>query len=342
MNKKLFISVVTPSFNRADELEHLLQSLSLQTIDHSSFESIISDDGSTDGTEVLVKSWQKKANFKIKYIKQENKGPGPARNHGLEKSTGDLILFIDSDCEAHPGWIKTIVEEYHKHKFDSCGGPDGGKRDFTILQKAIDYSMTSFFTTGGMRGHSEKMLAKFYPRTHNMGITRELYQALGGFGNLRHGQDIEFSHRIRTSGANIRFLKNALVYHRRRTSLRQFIKQVYNWGVARINLGKVDIAMLELIHFLPSTAFLLSAFLLMVMYKLGWSIIEIFLFFFLPLSTISILGAFTKKDLRVFPLLLVVIPIQIFGYGIGFLQAFIRRFIFNEVELVGFKKNYYK
>lgn len=342
MNDNLFISVVTPSYNRADELDYLLQSLSLQTIDHSTFESIISDDGSTDSTEALVNSWKEKASFKIKYITQDNKGPGSARNYGLEESTGDLILFIDSDCEAHPKWIETIVKEYHKNKFDSCGGPDGGKQDFTTLQKAIDYSMTSFFTTGGMRGHSEKMLSKFYPRTHNMGITRNTYQALGGFGNLRHGQDIEYSHRIRKSGANIRFIKNALVYHRRRTSLKQFIKQVFNWGVARVNLGKIDLAMLELIHFLPSIAFLSTAFLLIAMFKLGFSIIKVFLFFFLPLAVISLIGAFTKKDLGVFPLLLMVIPIQIFGYGIGFLQAFIRRFIFYGEELVGFKKNYYK
>ena len=118
--------------------------------------------------------------------------------------------------------------------------------------------MTSFFTTGGMRGHSEKMLAKFYPRTHNMGITRSIYDTIGGFGNLRHGQDIEFSNRIRKSGAKIKFIKDALVYHRRRTSLNQFIKQVFNWGVARVNLGKIDSNMLEMVHFVPSLACLFS------------------------------------------------------------------------------------
>ena len=208
------------------------------------FESIISDDGSTDGTEALVKAWQKKANFKIKYITQPNQGPGAARNHGLINSEGDLILFIDSDCEAHPDWIKTIVDEYCSTGFDACGGPDDAKEDFTVLQKAIDYSMTSFFTTGGIRGHSDKMMAKFYPRTHNMGITRRVYETVGGFGDLRHGQDIEFSNRIRKSGADVRFIKDAVVYHRRRTSLRQFFKQVFNWGVARINLGKIDPDML--------------------------------------------------------------------------------------------------
>ncbi len=342
MINDIFISVITPSYNRASELEHLMRSISAQSIDHNLFELIISDDGSTDDTEALINSWQEKASFSIKYISQENKGPGAARNHGLEKSIGELILFIDSDCEAHPKWIETIVDEYHKSEFDACGGPDGGKKDFTLLQKAIDYSMTSFFTTGGMRGHSEKMISKFYPRTHNMGVKRDKYEAVGGFGNLRHGQDIEFSHRIRTSGGKIRFIKNALVYHRRRTSLRQFIKQVFNWGVARINLGKIDTAMLEPVHFLPSLSILLSLFIILIIYQLDWGISEIFLLFFSPLSIICLLGALNKKDLRVFPILLLVIPIQIFGYGLGFLQAYIRRFIFNEAELVGFKKNYYK
>ena len=107
------------------------------------------------------------------YIKQENKGPGAARNHGLEKCRGDIILFIDSDCEAHHKWIEVIIETFELEDFDAFGGPDGAKDDFTALQKAIDFSMTSFFTTGGMRGHSKNMIAKFYPRTHNMGITRE-------------------------------------------------------------------------------------------------------------------------------------------------------------------------
>ena len=133
MNNKLFISVITPSYNRASELEHLLKSLSAQSIDHNVFELIISDDGSTDETETLIKRWQEKARYSIKYISQENKGPGAARNHGIKKSIGDLILFIDSDCEAHPNWIETIVDEYQKNEFDACGGPDGGK-------KAVSYT----------------------------------------------------------------------------------------------------------------------------------------------------------------------------------------------------------
>ena len=336
------ISIITPSYNRVDELKYLYNSLQEQSVDLKLFEFIVSDDGSTDSTAETVKHWQTESNFPIKFITQENQGPGAARNHGLENSEGELILFIDSDCEAHPDWIQTIYEEYLNDSFDACGGPDGAKDDFTTLQKAIDFAMTSFITTGGMRGHSEKMMAKFFPRTHNMGLKRSVYEKVGGFGDLRHGQDIELSNRIRKSGARIKFLINAVVYHRRRTSIKQFFKQVFNWGVARINLGKIDPAMLEPIHFLPSLATLFGFSIVGTAIYLDFPLDQLFLLIFIPLGLLSLFGAVKKNDLRIFPYLLVVIPSQIIGYGIGFIQAFIRRFVFQQDEMVGFKKNYYK
>ena len=336
------ISIITPSYNRVDELKYLYNSLQEQSVDLKLFEFIVSDDGSTDSTEETVKHWQTESNFPIKFITQENQGPGAARNHGLENSEGELILFIDSDCEAHSDWIQTIYEEYLNDSFDACGGPDGAKDDFTTLQKAIDFAMTSFITTGGMRGHSEKMMAKFFPRTHNMGLKRSVYEKVGGFGDLRHGQDIELSNRIRKSGARIKFLINAVVYHRRRTSIKQFFKQVFNWGVARINLGKIDPAMLEPIHFLPSLATLFGFSIVGTAIYLDFPLDQLFLLIFIPLGLLSLFGAVKKNDLRIFPYLLVVIPSQIIGYGIGFIQAFIRRFVFQQDEMVGFKKNYYK
>ena len=336
------ISIITPTYNRADELVHLYESLKKQTVDLKLFEFIISDDGSTDITQSMVEEWQFNSPFKINFISQKNQGPGAARNHGLDIAEGELILFIDSDCEAHPDWIQTIYEEYLNDSFDACGGPDGSKDDFTILQKAIDFAMTSFITTGGMRGHSEKMMAKFFPRTHNMGLKRSVYEKVGGFGDLRHGQDIELSNRIRKSGARIKFLINAVVYHRRRTSIKQFFKQVFNWGVARINLGKIDPAMLEPIHFLPSLATLFGFSIVGTAIYLDFPLDQLFLLVFIPLGLLSLFGAVKKNDLRIFPYLLVVIPSQIIGYGIGFIQAFIRRFVFQQDEMVGFKKNYYK
>ena len=335
------ISIITPSYNRVDELKYLYNSLQEQSVDLKLFEFIVSDDGSTDSTEETVKHWQTESNFPIKFITQENQGPGAARNHGLENSEGELILFIDSDCEAHSDWIQTIYEEYLNDSFDACGGPDGSKDDFTILQKAIDFAMTSFITTGGMRGHSEKMMAKFFPRTHNMGLKRSVYEKVGGFGDLRHGQDIELSNRIRKSGARIKFLINAVVYHRRRTSIKQFFKQVFNWGVARINLGKIDPSMLEPIHFLPSLATLFGFSIVGTAIYLNFPLDQLFLLIFIPLGLLSLFGAVKKNDLRIFPYLLVVIPSQIIGYGLGFILNFIKRYILNQGLWTGFKKRYY-
>ena len=341
-SKSPIISIITPTYNRANELIYLYNSLKQQSVDLAIFEFIISDDGSTDSTKAIVESWIKDSEILIKFITQENQGPGAARNHGMKVAEGDLFLFIDSDCEAHPEWIKVIYSEFKSGNFDAFGGPDGSKDNFSILQKSIDFSMTSFFTTGGMRGHNEKMLAKFYPRTHNMGIKRTIYDQIGGFSNLRHGQDIEFSHRVHSSGARVKFLINAIVFHRRRTSLNQFFKQVYNWGVARVNLGKIDLSMLETIHFIPSVALVCLILLTGTFIYLELSILSLFLITVLPLITLSIYGSINKKDYRIFPYLMIVIPAQILGYGAGFIQAYIRRFIFNQKELVGFKKNYYK
>ena len=340
-DKAPIISIITPTYNRADELKHLYRSIRQQSIDLEKLEFIISDDGSTDSTKSMVDKWVEMSEISIKFITQKNQGPGAARNHGMMVAEGDLFLFIDSDCEAHPDWINIIYEEYQQNKFDAFGGPDGAKDDFSVLQKSIDFAMTSFFTTGGMRGHSKDMLAKFFPRTHNMGIKRSIYDQIGGFGGLRHGQDIEFSNRIRKSGARIKFLINAIVYHRRRTSLKQFFKQVFNWGVARINLGKIDKEMLEFIHFLPSIAIIIFSIISIVVLSIGIPIIYFILATLIPLICLAMFGTIKKKDIRIFHLLIIVIPAQIFGYGLGFIFNFVNRYIFNRDSWTGFIKKYY-
>ena len=335
------ISIITPTFNRADEIDLLLESINNQTIDYSLFEMIIADDGSTDSTEDLIAGWQQKTDFELKYFTQDNQGPGSARNLGLKEAVGELFVFIDSDCEAHQTWLETIYAAYQNNEFDACGGPDSAKDDFTPIQKAIDFSMTSFLTTGGMRGHSEKMIAKFYPRSHNMAMRRSVYDKVGGFGSLRHGQDIELSHRIHKSGARVKFLKNAVVYHRRRTTLKKFFRQVFNWGVARINLGKIDKSMLEPIHFLPAAATLLAILVIMGNLVNPSVFFPIFLFGITSLLLISIIAVYQSKSIKVGFYTSLTIPFQIFGYGSGFIIQFIKRYIFGMGEWRGFSKRYY-
>lgn len=336
------ISIITPTFNRADEIEYLLDSINNQNLDHSLFEMIIADDGSTDSTRNIVLNWQNKVDFNLKYIVQHNKGPGAARNLGLKEAVGDLFVFIDSDCEAHNSWIKIIYKAYKNNEFDACGGPDRAKNDFTYIQKAIDFSMTSFLTTGGIRGHSENMIAKFYPRSHNMAMRRSVYENVGGFGSLRHGQDIELSHRIRKSGAEVKFLKNAIVYHRRRTSIIKFFRQVFNWGIARINLGKIDHGMLEPIHFIPSIASIIFFIITIGALINRDTFLPYLLIGFGLLMLACLIGGIKTRSILVMAILVAVIPLQVIGYGLGFLSAFISRYIFRSSELTGFTKNYYK
>ena len=335
------ISVVTPTFNRKDELVYLFDSIKEQTLDPKYFEMIISDDGSTDGTKEYVKSLQNEFQFNLSYISQKNLGPGSARNNGVKKSKGELIVFIDSDCEANNNWLFNIFNAYKNNEFDAFGGPDDAKENFLPIQLAINFSMTSFFTTGGIRGNNAKMASKFYPRSHNMGVKKKLFEKIGGFGHLRHGQDIELSNRIINENAVVKLLKNAVVYHRRRTTILKFFRQVFNWGVARVNLAKIDSKMLQVVHFLPSLGFLISILSLIGSF--------FFPFFFLPilviLSSFHLLlcffGGLKTKSIKVMFYLTIVIPCQVFGYGLGFFWAFIKRFILGKASFTGFEKKYY-
>ena len=335
------ISIITPTFNRSIELEFLIQSINKQTLDNKYFEMIICDDGSTDDTYDRIKKWTNEVQFSLKYFKQNNLGPGAARNYGVKNSNGELIVFIDSDCEADKDWLKIIYDCYRENMFDAFGGPDDSKDDFSLIQKAINFSMTSFFTTGGIRGHKKNMVTKFFPRSHNMGVKKILFNKVGGFGSLRHGQDIELSNKIYNSGAKVKLLIDAVVYHRRRTTLKKFFRQVYNWGAARINLGKIDKKMLKIIHFIPSIFLILSLILLLGTFIIPKLFIPIILFGLLSLSSICVFGGYKNKSILIALLLFLVIPLQLFGYGLGFLIAFVKRYILKKSEYIGFEKKYY-
>lgn len=343
--KQILFSIIVPSYNRADELEELLYSICLLNYPRENFEIIISDDGSTDNTATLVKFFQDKNILNLVSLTQENRGPGAARNHGLKHVRGNFIIFVDSDVTMPKNWLMNIASKIDSEKADAFGGPDTFRDDFPPLLKAINYSMTSFITTGGLRGKKGKKLAKFYPRSFNMGLSKKMYQKIGGFSSIRHGQDIEYSQRIIESGAKVVFVENAPVYHKRRTNLTRFYKQVFNWGVARINLYKVNPKMLEPLHTIPAVATLISAILIILA---GFSTLFFIIFqyslllalLFLIFSIID--SIFMYKSIRPAIWLPIVMPAQVFGYGCGFIFNFVRRVILKKGESTGFKKNYYK
>jgi glycosyltransferase involved in cell wall biosynthesis len=340
-----FFSIIIPSFNRAGEIKELLFSLEQLEFPRDKFEVIISDDGSSDNTAEIIQQFQQKSSYPLKYYNQKNKGPGAARNLGMEKAKGDFFIFIDSDISVPIYWLKEIAYKVNKEHADAFGGPDTYREDFSPLLKAINYSMTSFLTTGGLRGKTGKKLAKFYPRSFNMGISRGLYTEIGGFGHLRHGQDIEFSHRILKSGAKVIFIEKAYVFHIRRTNIRKFFRQVFNWGVARINLAKIDTEMLEPLHFMPA---LLTLILILSLVMYPFSMIFEFLFYFELLIALlfccyAMIDSLKKyRSCKTAILLPLIISEQIFAYGLGFSYNFIRRIIFKKGEKVGFRKSYYR
>ncbi len=338
-------SIIIPSFNRADEIQDLLKSILNLDFPAERYEVIIADDGSTDQTKEVVKQAHQGYAYSLKYFSQENQGPGAARNMGMKNARGDFFLFIDSDVTLPTTWLGKIDEALTQENADAFGGPDTYLDSFPPLLKAINYSMTSFITTGGMRGKKGKKLAKFFPRSFNMGLSRTLWQKIGGFGSLRHGQDIEYSNRIIRSGAHVVYVDDAPVYHKRRTNLRRFYKQVFNWGVARVNLFKIDPHMFEPLHAAPAGATLIvlivlflapfSEFFLHLLF-LGMGI-SILVFLFSMINAWRLYGQL--KPALYLPL---VMPAQIFGYGLGFLYNFIRRVVFKKEPKTGFKKNYYK
>jgi glycosyltransferase involved in cell wall biosynthesis len=241
-------SIIVPVYNRPDEVDELLESLTKQTL--KDFEVIIVEDGSIKPCKDVC---EKYANIlDLHYYAKENSGPGQSRNYGAERSNGEWLIILDSDVVLPEGYLEAVEKSLASStSIEAWGGPDAAHPSFTPVQKAISYSMTSFFTTGGIRGGKAK-LDKFYPRSFNMGIRRDVYLKLEGFTKMRFGEDIDFSYRIVEAGYMPRLFPDAWVWHKRRTDFRKFFRQVYNSGIARINLEKRHPGTMKLVHLLPT------------------------------------------------------------------------------------------
>ena len=239
-------SVIVPVYNRPDEVDELLESLCSQASE--SFEVIIVEDGSQTPCREVCDKYV--GQLDVKYLAKPNSGPGQSRNYGAGHAQGDYLIVLDSDVVLPSGYFQAVDEELAQNPCEAFGGPDAAHSSFSPKQKAINYSMTSFFTTGGIRG-GKKKLDTFYPRSFNMGISRDVYLALGGFSKMRFGEDIDFSYRICEAGYRPRLFPKAWVWHKRRTDFRKFFRQVYNSGIARINLEKRHPGTLKLVHALP-------------------------------------------------------------------------------------------
>lgn len=328
-------SLIIPLYNRPQEIEELLQSLTQQTF--RDFEIIVVEDGSAETGAAACDRYAAKMN--IRYFYKENEGPGVARNFGCEKANTDFFIFLDSDCLVPADYLKKLDIARKRKHFDAFGGPDAAHDSFTSVQKAINYSMTSLFTTGGIRG-SKNAVEKFHPRSFNMGISRQVFEKTGGFSTLRFGEDIDFSIRIVAAGFKSVLVQECFVYHKRRIDFRKFFKQVFNSGVARINLFKRHPRSLKLFHFFP------SVFSLYIVLSVATALLYPSVFYFLPLlifmAIVFIDSLIKNRSIVVAVLSVVASVVQLMGYGLGFLKAVWKRLVLGKKEFHEFDKTFYR
>ncbi|MBO4660787.1 MAG: glycosyltransferase [Prevotella sp.] len=339
-------SIIVPVYNRPDEIDELLQSLTTQS--SNDFEVIIVEDGSQIKCKDVC---DKYANIlDLHYYDKSNSGPGQSRNYGAERAQGEWLIILDSDVVLPEGYLFHVNEELRVKSEElgggAFGGPDASHPSFTPVQKAISYSMTSFFTTGGIRGGKAK-LDKFYPRSFNMGIRKDVYMQLGGFSKMRFGEDIDFSYRIVEAGYKTCLIPNAWVWHKRRTDFRKFWRQVYNSGIARINLEKRHPGTMKLVHMLPMV-FTVGTFSLLLLILIGvltgayWLTCAALAPLVLYSLLICVDSSIRNKSLYVGLLSIPAAFTQLIGYGFGFIKAWWKRIILHQDEFTAFEKNFYK
>lgn len=240
-------SIVVPVYNRPKEIEELLESLTRQ--EYTNFEVIIVEDGSTKTCKSEVEAYNEKLNISYYFI--PNGGQGFARNYGMKRATGDYFVLFDSDCIIPPEYLKVLNSAIRERSLDAHGGPDAAMEDFSLIQQAINYSMTSILTTGGIRGKTKDRSA-YQARGYNMGLSKTAFETSGGFADPNKGEDIELSIRLKKMGFKLELVEEAYVYHKRRNTLFSFFKQSYSFGQNRVNVSRYHPGAIKAVHRLPS------------------------------------------------------------------------------------------
>ncbi len=308
-----YFSIIVPVYNRIDEVRDLLESLTSQT--NTDFEVVIVEDGSSAPCKKAIDLYTSKLN--IQYFYKSNEGRSIARNYGLEHATGDYFVFFDSDCVIPKSYFENLKKALDNNYTDCFGGPDAAHSSFSNVQKAINYSMTSFLTTGGIRGGKVQM-EKFVPRSFNMGYSRKVWEKIGGFREM-FSEDIDMSTRVRQAGFSIQLIRDAFVYHKRRVNLTLFCRQVYVFGMSRITLKLLYPDSMKLVHCLPA-AFVLgsAAMILLALFWEWWAIIPLAIY----ILAVWITAIASTKSLKIGSIAVITSIIQLGGYGCGFIKAY--------------------
>jgi glycosyltransferase involved in cell wall biosynthesis len=321
----MFFSIIIPLYNRPQEIDELLHTLTKQT--YMQFEVLVIEDGSVNDAKAIVNKYAHQLD--IQYYFKENEGQGFTRNYGFSRAKGDYFVIFDSDCLIPEDYLEIVKNYLLEHNLDAYGGPDAAHDSFSPVQKAISYAMTSPFTTGGIRGN-KKHIGQFHPRSFNMGVSREVWETVGGFILTRLGEDIEYSIRIQEHGFKIGLIPAATVYHKRRTSFSQFYKQLHFFGRARINIYKHFPSELKMVHFFPAvfTIGLIFTLLLHLISKPFAYICDAGILIYFVM--IFIHSWMVNRSLKVAFLSIIASFIQLFAYGLGFIQDFFKRIVLKQ------------
>ncbi len=314
----MLFSFIIPVYNRPDELDELLNCIIKQT--NKNFEVIIIEDGSKLTSSSIIQKYQK-LGLPINYLVKQNAGQGFARNDGFKIAKGDYFIILDSDALIEHNYLEIVENELNAKHLDLFGGPDKDHTSFTPIQKAISYSMTSLFTTGGIRGKKSNIGGTFHPRSFNMGISRKVYEATNGFKITRMGEDIEFSIRCINQGFKSGLIEDAFIYHKRRTSFLQFYKQLHFFGRARINIGRFYPKELKWVHYFPLMYLFYTIFTIILLVLFGDQLFtKVFASLWIIYNFTIIFGALlTYQSIKIGLLAFIAANIQLCAYGIGFL-----------------------
>ena len=329
---KPYFSIIVPVYNRIDEVSDLLESLTHQS--DNDFEIVLVEDGSTEPCKAVADQYADRLN--LQYYHKSNEGRSIARNYGIVRANGDYFVFVDSDCVLPPDYIEQLHLSLRNDYSDCFGGPDAAHESFTDIQKAINYSMTSFLTTGGIRG-GKVQLEKFVPRTFNMGFSRKVYEKVGGFREM-FSEDIDMSTRIRLAGFGIKLFRNVSVYHKRRVDFKKFWRQVHVFGMSRITLKLLYPGSMKAVHTLPALFVIFSIIMVLGTIWCRWSIVPLAFY----LLCVWIAGIISTRSLKIGSIGVITSLIQLFGYGTGFLKAYVWKILLghgrNEAEEIEMRR----
>lgn len=316
---EILFSIIVPVYNRREEVADLLRSLEAQT--DRGFEIILVEDGST---QPALPDGKGPEGLRLKYYRKKNEGRSIARNHGIVGADGDYFIFVDSDCILPPDYIRELRRSLSENPVDCFGGPDAAHESFSDTQKAINYSMTAFLTTGGIRG-GKRSMEKFTPRTFNMGFSREVFGKVGGFREM-FSEDIDMSTRIRNAGFSIALFPDVYVYHKRRVDMKKFWKQVHVFGMSRITLELLYPGSMKLVHWLPAVFTVGAIALVIGSFFCKWLLIPLLVY----LLALWIGGIVATRSLKIGTLGVGAAMVQLTGYGTGFIKAYVQKIIMGK------------